>query len=102
MDTFNLILVAVAGLVLGLGLVSGVLRRTALSDPLVSMVAGILLGPQALGVLEPDALGDRAFVLEQAARLTLAVGLMGIALSRGATFGAMLARWPSCWARSCC
>ena len=80
MDTFNLILVAVAGLVLGLGLVSGALRRTALSDPLVSMVAGILLGPQVLGVLEPDALGDRAFVLEQAARLTLAVGLMGIAL----------------------
>lgn len=55
------------------------LQRWSITPPLLGLVAGVLLGPQLLGVLDlPRA--DAIRTTELAARLLLAVALMGIAL----------------------
>ena len=80
MSELNIALAAVGGLVLVLGLLSGSIRRSILSEPLVALLVGVLLGPAALGLLDPAGWGSREVLLEQAARLTLAISLMGVAL----------------------
>ncbi len=79
-DELNLALVAVGGLVLVLGLVSGLIRHSLLSEPLLALVVGVLLGPATLDLLDIARWGRQEVILEQAARLTLAIGLMGVAL----------------------
>jgi sodium/hydrogen antiporter len=80
LSELNVALTAVGGLVLVIGLLSGSIRRSLLSEPLVALLAGILLGPAALGLLDPAGWGSQETILEQAARLTLAISLMGVAL----------------------
>lgn len=80
MNQLYIILVVIGGVVLGLGLISGQLRRSYLSDAIAALLIGILLSPVALGILDPASWGDRTVIVEEAARLTLAVGLMGVAL----------------------
>lgn len=80
MSELNLGLAAVGGLVLVVGLLSGAIRRSLLSEPLVALLVGVLLGPAALGLLDPAGWGSEEAILEQAARLTLAISLMGVAL----------------------
>lgn len=80
MHQLNIALVTVGGLVLVLRLLSGPIRRSALSEPLVALLIGVLLGPRVLGLLDVAGWGRQELILEQAARLTLAVGLMGVAL----------------------
>ena len=53
MGELNVALTVVGGLVLVVGLLSGSIRRGFLSEPLVALLAGILLGPAALGLLDP-------------------------------------------------
>ncbi|HZD59041.1 MAG TPA: cation:proton antiporter [Anaerolineae bacterium] len=66
----------VGSLVLVLGLFSDLIKRTILSEPLLSMIYGILLSPLLLGFLR----GNEEAVFEQASALTLAVGLIDVAL----------------------
>lgn len=80
MSELNLALLVVGGLILVIGLLSGLVRRSLLSEPLVALLVGVLLGPLALGVLDVARWGSQETILEQAARLTLAIGLMGVAL----------------------
>ncbi len=82
MNEFNLALVAVGGIVLVIGLVSDLFRRTWwLSEPLVALLCGIVLSPAVFGLLHPFNWGiKQEELLEQSARLTLAIGLMGVAL----------------------
>lgn len=82
MNELNIALVAVGGLVLLIGLVSDLFRRTWwTSEPLTALVCGILLGPAVFGLLHPERWGiAQETLIEQAARLTLAIGLMGVAL----------------------
>jgi len=80
LSELNIALAAVGGLVLLLGLLSGLIRRSILSEPLVALLVGVLLGPAALGLLDPAGWGSRETILEEAARLTLAISLMGVAL----------------------
>ena len=81
MNALNIALVAIGGLVLFLGLISNWLRRAWwASDPIIALLFGILLGP-TLGVLNPLEWGiSQEVLVEQAARFTLAIGLMGVAL----------------------
>jgi len=76
----NIALAAVGTLVLFLGLFSSPIRQSLLSEPLIALLVGVLLGPNAFGLLDPAGWGKQKTILEQAARLTLAIGLMGVAL----------------------
>lgn len=80
MDQLNLILVVAAGVVIAIGLVSDALKRSLLQEPMVAVLVGLAVGPNALGVLDVAEWGDENRILEQAARITLAIGLMGVAL----------------------
>ncbi len=93
MHELDIALVAVGGMVLVLGLLSESLNRTIFSTPLLAFVLGIVLGPAGLGLLDPKGWGDRATILEQAARLTLVIGLMGVALRLPPGFPHR--NWPS-------
>lgn len=80
MTEFNIAITAIGALVLVLGVISTPLKRSWISMPMLALVLGVLLGPQATGCLQISTWGDPYLVMEQAARLTLAVGLMGAAL----------------------
>ena len=80
MSTLNIALMTVGAVVLLVGLFSEPLKRSILSVPLICLAAGVLLGPAVIGVLDPAEWGDQATILEQAARLTIAISLMGVAL----------------------
>jgi len=82
LDQFNIVITSIGILVLLLGLVSDYFRRHWwASDPLVALLFGIVLSPVALDIIDPLSWGlSRDHLLEQAARLTLAIGLMGVAL----------------------
>jgi sodium/hydrogen antiporter len=80
MSELNIALVVIGGLVLGTGLLSRPIRGTALSLPMLALLTGVALGPAGVGLLHPDHWGSPAMLLEEAARLTLAIGLMGVAL----------------------
>ena len=77
----NLVLALVAGALLVFATFSTVLQRASLPGPLLCLGLGALVGPHALGLLD---LGDLSLptgtLLEQASRVTLAVGLAGVAL----------------------
>lgn len=75
-----MIVAALGGMVLLLGLPSKWISRGPVPPTLVALAFGILVGPAVLGWIDPAALGDRATILERAARLTLAIGLIGVAL----------------------
>jgi hypothetical protein len=79
LSELNVALAAVGGLVLAVGLLSGLIRRSILSEPL----------------LDPAGWGTRETMLEQAARLTLAISLMGVALRLPKR--EPLRGWRSCW-----
>jgi len=79
MDPFNVAVAALGALVLGLGLVSARLARSAAPPTLLALVVGVALGPAGLGLLDP--LGeDHHLWFERATRLVLAVGLVSVAL----------------------
>lgn len=76
----NLALTIVGGLVLLVGLLSAPIKRSLLSAPLVALTVGVLVGPAGLGLLDLAAWGKQETILEQAARLTVAISLMSVAL----------------------
>ena len=74
-------LAAVGGLLLLLGVVGGLVKeRTPISEPLIALLAGVLIGPAALGLLDLAELGNETLILEEAALLTLGIALVGVAL----------------------
>ncbi|MBA2780574.1 cation:proton antiporter [Billgrantia kenyensis] len=80
MDQLNIALTVVGGLVLVVGLLSSPLDRSWLTAPLFAFLFGVALGPHGLGALDPSQWGDGKRILEETARLTLGISLMGIAL----------------------
>lgn len=63
-----------------IALLSAAIHRNPLSEPLLAMAVGIVVGPYGLQWLDLSRWGDDATILEHASRLTLAIGLMGVAL----------------------
>lgn len=94
MHDFHLVLALFAGVLLVISLISKAAKRWVfLSEPMIAMLAGIALGPVALGQIDPRTWGDTEQMVEQAARVTLAIGLMGVALRLPA--GYFKVRWKS-------
>jgi sodium/hydrogen antiporter len=69
----------VGGAAVGLGLASRPLRELPLSEPLVALLLGVLLGPAVLGALAVPA-AMQAATLKLAAEVVLAMSLMAVAL----------------------
>jgi NhaP-type Na+/H+ or K+/H+ antiporter len=77
---FNVVVTALGALVLVLGLVSKRLKHSPIPPTLAALLVGVALGPAALGWIDLSAMGNQELILEKAARLTLGIGLISVAL----------------------
>lgn len=90
----NVVLALFSGALLVFAAFSTVLQRASLPGPLLCLAFGVLIGPHALGLLRMEDFGVPAgTLLEQAARITLAVGLAGVALRLPHGYWRNNARW---------
>lgn len=90
----NLVLALFAGALLVFSAFSTVLQRASLPGPLLCLAFGVLIGPHALGLMRMEDFGvPTGTLLEQAARVTLAIGLAGVALRLPHGYWRDNARW---------
>lgn len=68
------------GMVLLLGLGSKWLAKSPVPPTVAALLIGILLGPEVLDLIDLADLGEEALIRERLARLTLGIGLVGVAL----------------------
>jgi NhaP-type Na+/H+ or K+/H+ antiporter len=80
MEQLNIGLAVTGAAVVLIGLLSNILKKSLLQEPMVAVLVGIAAGPYGLGWLDVAKWGEENTILEQAARMTLAVSIMGIAL----------------------
>ncbi|MFZ0389434.1 MAG: cation:proton antiporter [Calditrichia bacterium] len=81
MNELNIILLAIGIIVLGVGLFSNLIKsKLYISIPLISTVFGILIGPAGLNLLNPFHWHEYHKIVEETARITLAIALMSVAL----------------------
>jgi len=82
MDDLNSALALISGLILVLDLATGLLqsREYLPSEPIVAVGFGIAIGPQGVDAFELSTWGDPIVIVEQAARLTVALAVTSIAL----------------------
>ena len=79
MEQLHLGYALVGGLAVVLAAISGRIRDLPVSEPLLALLLGVLVGPQVLGLIEvPE--GSRSPLLLEVARILLAVSLIGVAL----------------------
>ncbi len=76
----NLALVIVGASVLVLALFSAILKRLFLSSVLLALALGIALGPRGFALIDPQQIESSRRGLEELARVTLAMSLMGAGL----------------------
>ena len=76
----DVVLAAAGVLALVLAALSERIRRLPLSEPLLALGVGVLLGPQVTGVLDLAPLTEDHAWLHTAARLLLAISVMSVAL----------------------
>ena len=79
---FNLALVIVGTTVLLLGILSNYIERSLLSKPLLALIIGVVIGFwfNSPDILTSQLAAQYKIFIEELARITLAIGLMGIAL----------------------
>ena len=80
MEPFNIILACLGGFLLLLGLASAWLEDAPFSATLVALIAGIVLGPDVLGLIDASVLQSQPRLLDDLTRITLAVALAGVAM----------------------
>ena len=66
--------------VLCLGLVSSRIDRLPLSAPMIALALGVICGPLVLNWLRPEEWPNAHTILKEAARFTLAISVLGIAI----------------------
>lgn len=89
--TVDLLLLAGGLLAIGVAAMSTRLRRLPLSEPLLGLAVGIVLGPELTGVLDVAPLTEDSTWTHTATRLLLAISVMSIALRY--PFGRARSRW---------
>lgn len=91
MVTLDLLFVAVGALGVVIVALSARLHRWPVSEPLLALIVGVVLGPQLIGVLDlRDIVGDHS-TLHVAAEVLLAISVMGVALRY--PFSALRRQW---------
>ncbi len=81
MSELNIALATIGGLLLVLGLLTSIINHISfLSEPLLALLAGVLIGPAAFDLLNLASSGNQEMILKQAALITLGIALMGTAL----------------------
>jgi len=80
MNDFNTFVVLLGGITFVFGLCSKWLSASPFPPTLLALFVGIALGPELLNLVNLEELGDRSSILEKAARLTIGIGLVGVAL----------------------
>ncbi len=81
MSQLYIAIAVTAAVLLTVGFLSNALKRRGIQEPLAAVLVGVAVGPVGLGWLSADEWGaDQLLVIEEAARITLAIGLMGVAL----------------------
>lgn len=81
MDDLHLALALGTALVLVLGLFSGYFdERSLASQQMMAVAIGVAIGPSLLNIIDPHSWPHLHSVIEMAARITLAIGLMEVAL----------------------
>ena len=80
MEQLDIALACIGLTVILVGLLSAAIKKSLVQEPMIAVFVGIAVGPFGLGWLDIGRWGEETAVLEQAARLTLAIGLMGVAL----------------------
>lgn len=78
--TLNLLLLSVGGLGVVVAALSARIRRLPISEPLLALVVGVVLGSEVTGVLDLADLTSEHAPLHEASRVLLAVSVMAVAL----------------------
>ena len=76
----NIIVAIIAFLILSMGLVKANIKQSHLSEPLIAIIAGIIIGPKVLELISPFSWEKPNEILHQFARFTLALAVMASAL----------------------
>ena len=77
----NIALLTLGGLVILLGLFSSLIKgRFFISDPIIALLVGILISSWGLDLVHLERWGKPETILEQSARLAIAIQVMGVAL----------------------
>ena len=82
MQELNIALATIGGLTLALSLVAGLMHSKVyfLSEPMAAVILGVVIGPLGLGIFRLSSFGDPFTIMEQFARLTVGLAVMGAAL----------------------
>lgn len=80
MEQLNTALAVTGTVVVSIGLASNLVKKSLLQEPMIAVLVGVAVGPYGLHWLDVARWGEPNTILEQAARLTLAIGLAGVAL----------------------
>lgn len=81
MEFLNLVLSVFGGAILILNAFASRLQRSSLPAPLLALLFGLLIGPYGLHLISLDDFGGHSkTILEEAARITLGIGLVAVAL----------------------
>lgn len=80
MSDFELGLALFGGIALTLGLLSRWLKQSFISENIVALLVGIVVGPVALGWIDVADWGNQQMIIKRVAEIALAIALMEIAL----------------------
>lgn len=76
----DMLLLAVGALGLVVAALSARLRRLPVSEPLLALVLGVLVGPEVLGLLDLPPVTEDHATMHEASRVLLAIAVMAVAL----------------------
>ena len=81
MTQFNIALTLLGCTILLIGFLSRLLKEHAfLSEPMLALIFGVILGPKVTGLITLENWPSLSVFIEELTRVTLAIGLMGVAL----------------------
>ncbi len=80
MKEINILIAIISFLVLTMGLIKANIKKSFVSEPLIALFLGILLGPYFFGVIDPNSWKEHHEILHQFTRFTLALAVMSSAL----------------------